>query len=173
MPWQIVDYSRETVQVLLTDAYIPLHFGKGDQQSSQEILTSENTRAQTEMQTFKEVSDEWQKKEKKGNRYRHDYKVKFYFHFTRLKWEDSGCQWQNWCQSPPIMYHMQNQVWWLSFMGSVKCKRCAFSQPNYTEHIHRFEFKLEAVLDLLNEKKFLIVQPHLRQNELAVIFLHK
>lgn len=83
MPWQIVDYSRETVQVLLAGAYIPLHFGKGDQQRSQEILTTEDTRAQTEMQTFKEVSDEWQKKEKKGNRCQ-DYKVKLYYHFTRL-----------------------------------------------------------------------------------------
>lgn len=49
---------KKTVQALLTGAYIPLHVGKGDHQRSQEILTTEDTRAQTEMQTFREVSEE-------------------------------------------------------------------------------------------------------------------
>lgn len=60
--WHIVDYSQKTVQVLFTGAYIPLHVGKGNQQHSQEILTTKDKRAQTEMQTFMKVLEERQKK---------------------------------------------------------------------------------------------------------------
>lgn len=59
--WHIVDYSQKTVQVLLIGAYIPLHVRKGNQQHSQEILTTKDKRAQTEIQTFMKVSEEWQK----------------------------------------------------------------------------------------------------------------
>lgn len=45
--WHIVDYSQKTVQVLLMGAYIPLYVGKGNQQHSQEILTTKDKRAQT------------------------------------------------------------------------------------------------------------------------------
>lgn len=53
---------KKTVQVLFTGAYIPLHVGKGNQQHSQEILTTKDKRAQTELQTFMRVSEGMTKK---------------------------------------------------------------------------------------------------------------
>lgn len=68
---------KKTVQVLFTGADIPLRVGKGNQQHSQEILTTKDKRAQTERQTFIKVSEEWQKKKKRHSTVVED-KVKTY-----------------------------------------------------------------------------------------------
>lgn len=64
------------MQVLFTGADIPLHVGKGNQQHSQEILTTKDKRAQTERQTFIKVSEE---RQKKRNSTVVEDKVKMYF----------------------------------------------------------------------------------------------
>lgn len=140
------------MQVLLTGAYIPLHVGKGDQQRSQEILTTEDTRAQTEKQTLREVLEEWLKKKREERQPLSRLQGQILFPFYSFL--ERGFRLPMTKLVPESTHHVSHAnpgvVTQFHGLGKIQISELFF-QPNYTEHVDRLDFKSgEAVADLLN-----------------------